>query len=212
MPGRRERNYHHELCGLCSAAFLVQKQLFLEVDYSPRATLEWHSFNLFIKVFYHKHGRVLKTADYNDFYVNHISHYDSAVLKSGHCGADINERLKIINATGTAAELECERSEVTRSFKSRTRSRELKLTVPLGSRASLSGNTGGEKRKDASTGNHGDLNTVIGLVPFWGGSAEESKGNAHSSASREVINDREFSPTSQEFVKRNIVVCGFLFS
>lgn len=158
-----------------SAAFLVQKQLFLEVDYSPRATLEWHSFNLFIKVFYNKHGRVLKTADYNDFYVNHLSHYDSSVLKSGHCGTTMNERLKIINATGSAAELECERSEVTSS-----RSRKLNPS-------SVTSKGTAKKRTDDNGGEQRDLlNTVIGLVPFWGGSAEESKGNAHSSAPREL--------------------------
>lgn len=37
-----------------SAAWLVSQQLLLDVDFTPRATLEWHSHNIFIHIFYHQ--------------------------------------------------------------------------------------------------------------------------------------------------------------
>ena len=37
-----------------SAAWLASKQLLLNVNFTPRASLEWHSHNLFIHIFYHQ--------------------------------------------------------------------------------------------------------------------------------------------------------------
>mmetsp|Transcript_27620 Transcript_27620/g.56688 ORF Transcript_27620/g.56688 Transcript_27620/m.56688 type:complete len:381 (-) Transcript_27620:633-1775(-) len=66
-----------------SAAWVADRQLLLSVDMSPRASLEWHSHNLFIQVFYHMrrpergtYGYAFKTTSYRDFYVNHLSHWD----------------------------------------------------------------------------------------------------------------------------------------
>jgi hypothetical protein len=37
-----------------SAAWLANQQLLLNVNFTPRASLEWHSHNLFIHIFYHQ--------------------------------------------------------------------------------------------------------------------------------------------------------------
>ena len=64
-----------------SAAWLARRELLLGVDMGARSTLEWHSHNLFIKVFYQSRkptegmfGYSFKTSDVTDFFVNHLSH------------------------------------------------------------------------------------------------------------------------------------------
>ena len=144
-----------------SAAWLATSGLLQAVDMTPRATLEWHSHNIFINVFYQNrrkdqgtYGYAFKTSDYRDFYVNHLSHFDHRASES--------QQQKM----AAAAERSC--------LKRNKGSPYLEHRKPVA--YSMPGSSKSPTHAWKS----------VALVPFWGGSAQESGGNAHSNAKHGV--------------------------
>jgi len=136
--------------GAYSAAWLLGAWTFHSVNFKPRLTLEWPSFNVFQSAA-HNGGAALKTADFRDFYVNHLSHFDKTAERHGDYST-------IVVRFARAAEQECH------------------LLTPI-SHVYQHHPAPGANEPDPS---------VLGLVPFWGGEAEASGGNAHSHSPRQI--------------------------
>ena len=147
-----------------AAAWLARRDLLMAVNMGPRATLEWHSHNLFIHVFYtnrrkehNTYGFSFKLSDYRDFMVNHLSHWDRSE-------SDQNQA-----TMGGAVEREC---------LPRNREPMLSHVTPKGFGVPRDlGEDNVEKQTPWKS---------VALVPFWGGSKEQSGGNSHSNAKRDT--------------------------
>ena len=125
-----------------AGAWLAHRSMLLSVDHFPKVDLEWISHAMYAGK--NSHGLALKTADYRDFYVSHIS----ALEKQLKGLSSFDHHLAVVSS---ACEYECVSLAADRS----------------------------SGRPGATPGG-----ASAALVPFFGGAARESGGNAHSQAKR----------------------------